>query len=72
MNATPSHSVPNTTCGQPRQDAFHMFRNLQADFPSVGTFARTILGCFWFWCANQVFIQHFGIGAPQRSNVAIE
>ena len=44
----------NTTCGFPREDAFHIFRGLDADYPWFGTMARTLVGAVWYWCANQV------------------
>ena len=57
MNAVSNVTLsnPNTTCGYPREDAFHIFRDIWgADYPSAGTFLRTVLGGLWYWCANQV------------------
>ena len=46
---------PNTTCGYPRDDAFHIFRDIwTADYPWLATVLRTTLGALWYWCANQV------------------
>ena len=56
MQAVSNHTLAsNTTCGYPREDAFHIFRDpFTADYPSAGTFLRTVLGGLWYWCANQV------------------
>lgn len=56
--AIPNVTLPNTTCGIPRSDAWHIFRNSwSADFPGVATFLRTTFGALWYWCANQVIVQ---------------
>ena len=44
-----------TTCGMPREDAFHIFRDpLTSDTPWPGM----LLGIFflgsWYWCTDQV------------------
>ena len=58
MNAVPNITSPNNTCGLPREDAFHIFRNsLTADYPGLGTVLRTFFGAIWFWCSNQMIVQ---------------
>lgn len=59
MKSIPNETYPNSTCGYPRDDAWHIFRNSwTADFPAVGTFLRTsFMGSLWYWCCNQVLVQ---------------
>ena len=57
MRAVPDTTLnnPNTTCGYPRQDAWHIFRHIsKSDYPWLGTILRTTFGSLWYWCANQV------------------
>lgn len=53
--ATPSRTIPNTTCHLPRADAMHMFRDPSTgDLPWTGmTFGLTIMAT-WYWCTDQV------------------
>ena len=58
MEAVPA-SVANTTssstCGLPREDAFHIFRDpVHSDLPWPGVMARATLASLWNWCADQV------------------
>lgn len=55
MSATPTVTIPNTTCHLPRSDSFHMFRDpLTGDLPWPGlVFGLTILAT-WVWCTDQV------------------
>lgn len=59
MNAVPNETLfSNSTCGYPREDAFHIFRdNVHADFPGLALFVRTMFGGMWFWCSNQLIVQ---------------
>lgn len=60
MRAVPNTTLqnPNTTCGYPREDAFHIFRDIwTADYPWLATILRTTIGALWYWCANQVLVQ---------------
>eukprot|EP00073_Rattus_norvegicus_P050387 XP_017452764.1 PREDICTED: sodium/glucose cotransporter 5 isoform X2 [Rattus norvegicus] len=56
--ATPSRTIPNTTCHLPRADAMHMFRDPSTgDLPWTGmTFGLTIMAT-WYWCTDQVIVQ---------------
>ncbi|CAH1801672.1 unnamed protein product [Owenia fusiformis] len=57
-NVTRLNPVTNATCGLPREDAWHIFRDpFNADYPSIGTMIRTIIGGLWYWCANQLIVQ---------------
>lgn len=55
MSASPTVTIPNTTCHLPRSDAFNMFRDpLTGDLPWPGlVFGLTILAT-WVWCTDQV------------------
>ncbi|BFZ20478.1 hypothetical protein BsWGS_23517 [Bradybaena similaris] len=59
MMAVPSspHNM-STTCGQPREDAFHIFRDpVTSDNPWPGLFLQSSLGVMWYWCCDQVIVQ---------------
>ena len=55
MNATPTLRPPNSTCGYPPDDAFHMFHHATSDnMPWPGMLVGlTIIG-IWYWCTDQV------------------
>ena len=45
----------NTTCGIPRQDAFHIFRDpITADIPWPGMLLGIYFLGSWYWCTDQV------------------
>ena len=47
--------VANDTCGKPRDDAFHMFRDpVNSDLPWPGVVFRATFASLWNWCADQV------------------
>ncbi|GFO30752.1 sodium/glucose cotransporter 2 [Plakobranchus ocellatus] len=51
-------SVVNGTCGKPRDDAFHMFRDpVNSDLPWPGVVFRATFASLWNWCADQVIVQ---------------
>nr|CAK19000.1 solute carrier family 5, member 11 [Squalus acanthias] len=56
--AIPTIHNPNSTCGLPRDDAFHIFQHpINSDFPWPGViFGVTILS-IWYWCTDQVIVQ---------------
>ncbi|KAM7012993.1 sodium/glucose cotransporter 4 [Tautogolabrus adspersus] len=58
MSAVPSVIVANTTCHQPRSDAFRLFRDpISGDLPWPGlVFGLTVLAT-WVWCTDQVIVQ---------------
>ncbi|XP_041370247.1 sodium/glucose cotransporter 4-like [Gigantopelta aegis] len=59
MNSTPSVGInESTTCGKPREDAFHIFRDaVTGDQPWPGLLIQSSLGCLWYWCCDQVIVQ---------------
>ncbi|XP_046558291.1 sodium/glucose cotransporter 5-like [Haliotis rubra] len=58
MNAVPSVRGNNTTCGYPRDDAFHILRDpLYSDNPWPGLLLQSSIGCLWYWCCDQVIVQ---------------
>lgn len=45
-------------CGQPRNDAFHIFRDpVNSDLPWPGLMIRTTFISTWFWCCDQVLVE---------------
>lgn len=53
--AIPSVRVPNTTCGIPREDAFHIFRHpVTSDLPWPGVILGMSVPSMWYWCSDQV------------------
>ncbi|KAF7644579.1 hypothetical protein LDENG_00219640 [Lucifuga dentata] len=57
-NAIPSVHVPNSTCGIPRDDAFHLFRDpLNSDLPWPGIIIGMSIPSMWYWCSDQVIVQ---------------
>ncbi|CAL8305784.1 unnamed protein product [Merluccius merluccius] len=56
--AVPSIMVPNSTCGLPRDDAFHLFRDpLTSDLPWPGIIIGMSVPSMWYWCSDQVIVQ---------------
>ena len=48
-----------TACGIPREDAFHVFRDpISADIPWPGMLMGIYLLSSWYWCTDQVRINH--------------
>ncbi|RUS87246.1 hypothetical protein EGW08_004998 [Elysia chlorotica] len=51
-------AVANSSCGKPREDAFHMFRDpINSDLPWPGVVFRATFASLWNWCADQVIVQ---------------
>ncbi|TRY84697.1 hypothetical protein DNTS_003917 [Danionella cerebrum] len=56
--AIPSIRDPNTTCGIPRDDAFHIFRHpVTSDLPWPGVILGMSIPSMWYWCSDQVIVQ---------------
>ncbi|XP_016431243.1 sodium/myo-inositol cotransporter 2 [Sinocyclocheilus rhinocerous] len=56
--AIPSIRVPNTTCGIPREDAFHIFRHpVTSDLPWPGVILGMSIPSMWYWRSDQVIVQ---------------
>ncbi|GFR62446.1 sodium/glucose cotransporter 4 [Elysia marginata] len=48
----------SASCGKPRDDAFHIFRDpVNSDNPWPGLLLQSSLGCLWYWCCDQVIVQ---------------
>uniref|UniRef100_H2YKJ8 Uncharacterized protein n=1 Tax=Ciona savignyi TaxID=51511 RepID=H2YKJ8_CIOSA len=58
MQAIPALRPANTSCGIPRADSFHVFRDpIDSDLPWPGlTFGLTIIAT-WYFCTDQVLAQ---------------
>lgn len=57
-NAIPSVTVPNSTCGIPRDDAFHLFRDpVNSDLPWPGIIFGMSIPSMWYWCSDQVCVK---------------
>ena len=60
-----NHAIPvirdnSTSCGIPRDDAWHMFRHpTNSDNPWPGLLLQSSIGCLWYWCADQVLTYSF-------------
>lgn len=49
---------PNSTCGYPRSDAFHIFRDpTNSDLPWPGMVFGITVSAVWYWCTDQVIVQ---------------
>ncbi|KAH3839648.1 sodium/glucose cotransporter 5-like [Dreissena polymorpha] len=60
FKAIPTGYTPpeGSTCGLPREDAFHIFRNpVTSDLPWPGVVIRSTLVSVWYWCTDQVIVQ---------------
>lgn len=56
--AVPKIRIMNSTCGEPRQDAFHLFRDpVTGDYPWPGLILQATIGCLWYVCCDQVMAQ---------------
>uniref|UniRef100_A0A4W3H6C0 Sodium/myo-inositol cotransporter 2 n=1 Tax=Callorhinchus milii TaxID=7868 RepID=A0A4W3H6C0_CALMI len=54
----PPHLYTNTSCGLPRDDAFHIFRHpVTSDFPWPGVVLGMAVPSLWYWCTDQVIVQ---------------
>ncbi|XP_004691768.1 PREDICTED: sodium/myo-inositol cotransporter 2 [Condylura cristata] len=56
--AVASNRSENSSCGLPREDAFHMFRDpLTSDLPWPGILFGMSIPSLWYWCTDQVIVQ---------------
>ena len=57
MLAIPDVRPPNTTCGLPREDSYHVFRDpINSDMPWPAMLFGITINSVWYWCADQVGI----------------
>lgn len=57
QKAIPSHILPNSTCGMPREDAFHVLRGLNADYPWPSMILQCGVASAWYWICDQIMVQ---------------
>ena len=63
MMAIPNSSIPNTTCGIPREDSFVLLRNaVDSDIPWPGFILGVTASSIWYWCADQVYLGFLILG----------
>ncbi|KAM6156232.1 sodium/myo-inositol cotransporter 2 [Rhynchocyon petersi] len=56
--ALASNRTENSSCGLPREDAFHIFRDpVNSDLPWPGTLFGMSIPSLWYWCTDQVIVQ---------------
>jgi len=56
--AIPDSRPPNTTCGEPREDFFHVFRDpINSDLPWPAMLFGITINSVWYWCTDQVIVQ---------------
>ncbi|GAB1292657.1 Sodium/myo-inositol cotransporter 2 [Apodemus speciosus] len=56
--ALASNRSENSSCGLPREDAFHIFRDpLTSDLPWPGILFGMSIPSLWYWCTDQVIVQ---------------
>ena len=53
--AMASNRSRNSSCGLPREDAFHIFRDpVTSDLPWPGILFGMSIPSLWYWCTDQV------------------
>ncbi|NXI17684.1 SC5AB protein, partial [Irena cyanogastra] len=58
FGAIPSIRKQNSSCGLPREDAFHIFRDpVNSDLPWPGVLVGMTIPSLWYWCTDQVIVQ---------------
>ncbi|NXU37688.1 SC5AB protein, partial [Drymodes brunneopygia] len=58
FDAIPSTRKENSSCGLPREDAFHIFRDpVNSDLPWPGVLVGMTIPSLWYWCTDQVIVQ---------------
>ncbi|KAM8777369.1 sodium/myo-inositol cotransporter 2 isoform 1-T2 [Rhynchonycteris naso] len=56
--ALATNRTENSSCGLPREDAFHIFRDpLTSDLPWPGILFGMSMPSLWYWCTDQVIVQ---------------
>uniref|UniRef100_A0A7N5K585 Sodium/myo-inositol cotransporter 2 n=1 Tax=Ailuropoda melanoleuca TaxID=9646 RepID=A0A7N5K585_AILME len=56
--AVASNRSENNSCGLPREDAFHIFRDpVTSDLPWPGILLGMSVPSLWYWCTDQVIVQ---------------
>ncbi|EHB05807.1 Sodium/myo-inositol cotransporter 2 [Heterocephalus glaber] len=58
FSALASNRSANGSCGLPREDAFHIFRDpVTSDLPWPGILFGMSIPSLWYWCTDQVIVQ---------------
>ncbi|XP_075756003.1 sodium/myo-inositol cotransporter 2 isoform X2 [Pelodiscus sinensis] len=58
FKAIASSHKGNSSCGLPREDAFHIFRDpITSDLPWPGVLVGMTIPSLWYWCTDQVIVQ---------------
>ncbi|XP_078520957.1 sodium/myo-inositol cotransporter 2 [Lissotriton helveticus] len=58
FKAIPKNRFENSSCGLPREDAFHLFRDpVTSDLPWPGVLVGMTIPSLWYWCTDQVIVQ---------------
>ncbi|XP_038192575.1 sodium/myo-inositol cotransporter 2 isoform X5 [Arvicola amphibius] len=58
FSALASNRSENISCGLPREDAFHIFRDpVTSDLPWPGILFGMSVPSLWYWCTDQVIVQ---------------
>ncbi|XP_020851287.1 sodium/myo-inositol cotransporter 2 [Phascolarctos cinereus] len=58
FTAVASNQSANNSCGLPRDDAFHIFRDpVNSDLPWPGILLGMPVPSLWYWCTDQVIVQ---------------
>ncbi|XP_051048844.1 sodium/myo-inositol cotransporter 2 isoform X3 [Phodopus roborovskii] len=58
FSALASNRSENSSCGLPREDAFHIFRDpVTSDLPWPGILFGMSIPSLWYWCTDQVIVQ---------------
>uniref|UniRef100_K7FEA8 Sodium/myo-inositol cotransporter 2 n=1 Tax=Pelodiscus sinensis TaxID=13735 RepID=K7FEA8_PELSI len=58
FKAIASSHKGNSSCGLPREDAFHIFRDpVTSDLPWPGVLVGMTIPSLWYWCTDQVIVQ---------------
>uniref|UniRef100_G1DFX5 Sodium/myo-inositol cotransporter 2 n=1 Tax=Capra hircus TaxID=9925 RepID=G1DFX5_CAPHI len=56
--AMASNRSENSSCGFPREDAFHIFRDpVTSDLPWPGILFGMSIPSLWYWCTDQVIVR---------------
>ncbi|KAL3858003.1 hypothetical protein ACJMK2_012621 [Sinanodonta woodiana] len=58
FDSVASVRVNNSSCGYPRDDAFHILRHpVHSDSPWPGMLLQASIGVMWYFCCDQVIVQ---------------
>lgn len=65
FKAIASNHAGNSSCGLPRDDAFHVFRDpITSDLPWPGVLIGWTIPSLWYWCTDQVSLSSTSEACP--------